>query len=198
MKPFLLKDMSVKSNWWQSFKKLRILYLILLYLEGDALALYFEVEELKCDADITELRLKEALTEGSFVAYAKLGSVVWFGESTDVYTDNIRIMAGFIERSLERIKWTYKWISKSHLYSTATAAWCTYYGDGWTNNSYQCIGQAKGVQGTTFAIGMISGCKSCKRAKVKSEVAMFQMPEWKTVKRRGLILPAAVVYKWPT
>lgn len=73
--------------------------------EGDAVALYFEMmKEVKCDADITELRLKETLTEDSFVAYAKLGSVVWSGESTDVYTDNIRRMAGFIGRGLGRIK----------------------------------------------------------------------------------------------
>lgn len=57
---------------------MNIACLIRLYLESDTLALYLEMtEEEQCDADVIELRLKEAFTEGPFIAYAKLCGVVW-------------------------------------------------------------------------------------------------------------------------
>lgn len=53
--------------------------LIALYLKGDTLALYLEMtEEEEHNVDIRALRLKEALTNGPFVAYAKLDTV-WYG-----------------------------------------------------------------------------------------------------------------------
>lgn len=54
--------------------------LIPLCLEGDALVLYLELreEELQ-DAEITELRFKEAVTEGPFGAYSMLSSALDWG-----------------------------------------------------------------------------------------------------------------------
>lgn len=69
--------------------------LIPLYLDGDALALYLEMrEEDRLSADAIEEKLKEAFTEGSFVAYGKLSRMVWTGESVDVFANNIRRLAG--------------------------------------------------------------------------------------------------------
>lgn len=53
-----------------------------------------KVTTLHYDADI-ELILKEVLTEGPFVAYTKLSSVVWSDESIDAYANSIRRMVRF-------------------------------------------------------------------------------------------------------
>ena len=46
---------------------------MLLYLEGAALAIYLEMKESEqADAGKIEIRLKEAFTDGPFVAYGKL------------------------------------------------------------------------------------------------------------------------------
>lgn len=78
-----------------------------LFLEGDALAIYLEMKESdQTDADKIEARLKEAFTDGPFVAYRKLVQVKWTGEQVDVYANEIRRLAGlagFTGESLERL-----------------------------------------------------------------------------------------------
>ena len=65
--------------------------LLLLYLEGDALALYMEMkEEDQKDINLIEARLKEAFTDGAFMAYRKLTLARWAGECVDVYANKIR------------------------------------------------------------------------------------------------------------
>ena len=66
-----------------------------LYLEGDALALYLEMSD-EDQADVTKLeaRLKQAFTEGSFVAFGKLRDMKWSGEQVDVFANDIRKLAG--------------------------------------------------------------------------------------------------------
>ena len=76
-----------------------------LYLEGDALALYLEMNE-EDQKSLTKIedRLKEAFTDGPFAAYAKLNCYRWSGESIDVYASEIRRLAGlcgFVEGGLE-------------------------------------------------------------------------------------------------
>ena len=66
-----------------------------LYLEGDALALYLEMsDDDQGDSKKIVAMLKEAFTDGAFVAYAKLVRVKWTGQPVDVYANNIRRLAG--------------------------------------------------------------------------------------------------------
>lgn len=66
-----------------------------LYLEGDALALYLEMsDDDQSDSDKIVARLREAFTDGAFVAYAKLVKVKWTGQPVDVYANDIRRLAG--------------------------------------------------------------------------------------------------------
>ena len=78
-----------------------------LYLEGDALSLYLEMnEEDQLNAARIEERLKDAFTDGEFAAYGKLGRVKWTGEQVDVYANEVRRLAGlagFTGDSLERV-----------------------------------------------------------------------------------------------
>ena len=69
--------------------------LIPLYLEGDVLVLYMEMNERK-QTDVKRIkdRLKEAFTEGVFVSYNKLSSICWAGQTVDVYANEIRRLAG--------------------------------------------------------------------------------------------------------
>lgn len=81
--------------------------LIPLYLEGDALAIYLEMKEKdQADADKIEATLKEAFTDGPFVAHGKLSRMRWTGEQVDVYANEIRRLAGlagFTGDGLERM-----------------------------------------------------------------------------------------------
>ena len=69
--------------------------LLLLYLEGDALALYMEMkEEGQKDISMTEAQLKEAFTDSTFSAYRKFTMVRWAGERVDIYAKKIRQLTG--------------------------------------------------------------------------------------------------------
>lgn len=78
-----------------------------LYLEGAALAIYLEMKESEqVDAGKIETRLKEAFTDGPFVAYGKLVNMKWTGEPVDVYANEISRMAdlaGFTGGNLKHI-----------------------------------------------------------------------------------------------
>ena len=66
-----------------------------LYLEGHALAIYLEMGETdRKDLAKIKNRLKEAFCDGPFVTHAKLSSMKWGGEEVDVYTSEIRRLAG--------------------------------------------------------------------------------------------------------
>ena len=66
-----------------------------LYLEGDALAVYMGMSEKNQeDAAKIEERLTEAFTDGPFVAWGKLSSYKWSGESVDIYANELRRLAG--------------------------------------------------------------------------------------------------------
>ena len=66
-----------------------------LYLEGDALSVYLELSESEqASAARIEAKLKEVFTDGPFVAYRKLTSMRWNGDSVDVYANEIRRLAG--------------------------------------------------------------------------------------------------------
>ena len=63
-----------------------VVSLLPLYLEGDALALYMEMEEAsQRDIEQIEARLKEAFTDNMLAAYRKLTMVRWAGEHIDVF-----------------------------------------------------------------------------------------------------------------
>ena len=69
--------------------------LLLLYLEGDALALYMEMEGAsQRDIEPIEAWLKEAFTDNALAAYRKLTVVRWASECVDVFTNNIRQLIG--------------------------------------------------------------------------------------------------------
>ena len=76
-----------------------------LYLEGDALALYLEMSETdQTDAEKIEERLKQAFSQGMFVAYGRLKSLRWTGETVDVFANEIRrlsVLAGWKGDGLE-------------------------------------------------------------------------------------------------
>ena len=76
-----------------------------LYQEGDALALYLEMNELEqTGVKRIEDRLKEAFTEVVFVSYKKLSRIRWAGQTVDVYANEIRRQAGlsgFVGKRLE-------------------------------------------------------------------------------------------------
>ena len=66
-----------------------------LFLEGDALALYLQLsDDEQSNAEIIIARLKEAFTDGAFIAYAKLVRMKWTGQPVDVYANEIRRLAG--------------------------------------------------------------------------------------------------------
>ena len=76
--------------------------LLLLYLEGDALALYMEMkEEDQQDISLIEARLKEAFMDGAFTAYRKLTMVRWAGEHVNIIRQ-LAGLAGFEGAGLER------------------------------------------------------------------------------------------------
>ena len=70
-----------------------------LYLEGDALALYLQLEEhQQADAAEIERKLIGAFADGLFVAHRKLMTIRWSGEQVDVFCNEIRrlgSLAGF-------------------------------------------------------------------------------------------------------
>lgn len=65
----------------------------LLYLEGDALQLYLEMdEEQQTNTDLIKVRLKEAFfSDGAFSGYGKLKLVRWAEERVNVYTNKIQL-----------------------------------------------------------------------------------------------------------
>ena len=66
-----------------------------LFLEGDALQLYLEMDEdHQTNIALIKSRLKEAFSDGEFSAYTKLKMIRWTGESVDVYASKIRQLAG--------------------------------------------------------------------------------------------------------
>ncbi|CAE1293201.1 CNBP [Acanthosepion pharaonis] len=81
--------------------------LLPLYLEGDALALYMEMEEEdQGNIDLIEARLKQAFTDDAFSAYRKLTMVRWTGERVDVYANKVRQfvrLTGFEGAEMERL-----------------------------------------------------------------------------------------------
>ena len=81
--------------------------LLPLYLEGDALALYMEMEEDDHNQiEQIKARLKEAFTDDVFAAYRKVTMITWAGERVNVYTNKIRQffgLAGFKGDGLERL-----------------------------------------------------------------------------------------------
>ena len=78
-----------------------------LYLEGEALALYLEMDSTdQLDIEEIEKRLKVAFSDDMFTAYAKLVKFRWSGEKVDVYANEIRRLAGlagFEEDGLENV-----------------------------------------------------------------------------------------------
>ena len=66
-----------------------------LYLEGGALSVYMEMEETdQQDAKKIKSELKKAFSDSMFVAYSKMISCRWSGESVDVYANELRRLAG--------------------------------------------------------------------------------------------------------
>ena len=66
-----------------------------LYLEDSALAVYLGMkEEDRESAEKIEERLVEVYTDGPFIAYNKLTSFKWTGESVDTYANELRRLAG--------------------------------------------------------------------------------------------------------
>ena len=66
-----------------------------MYLEGEALALYLEMDESdQLVVDEIEKRLKAAFSDDMFTACAKLVKYRWSGENVDVCVNEIRRLAG--------------------------------------------------------------------------------------------------------
>ena len=102
-----------------------VMSLLPLYLEGDALALYMEMEEGNQKQIVA--RLKEALTDDAFAAYRKVTMIRWASECVDVYANKIRQLvglAGFKGDGLERLtKLDFRhWVPWHHLNWTLTGA----------------------------------------------------------------------------
>ena len=69
--------------------------LLPLYLEGDALALYMEMEEdNQKQIEQIDARLKEAFTDDAFATYRKVTMIKWVGEHVDVNANKIRQLVG--------------------------------------------------------------------------------------------------------
>ena len=66
-----------------------------LYLEGGALSVYMEMSD-KDQQDAAKIKneLKKVFSDSMFVAYSKLTSCRWSGESVDVYANELRRLAG--------------------------------------------------------------------------------------------------------
>ena len=66
-----------------------------LYLEGGALAVYMEMEEVdQKDASKIKEKLIEAFSDSVFMAYTKLTGAKWTGEAVDIYVNELRRLAG--------------------------------------------------------------------------------------------------------
>ena len=66
-----------------------------LYLEGEALALYLEMDSTdQLDIEEIKKRLKVAFSDAMFTAYAKLVKLRWSGEKVDVCANEIWRLAG--------------------------------------------------------------------------------------------------------
>ena len=78
-----------------------------LYLEGEALALYLEMNESdQLDVDEIQKQVKAAFSDDMFTAYAKLVKYRWSGEKVDVFANELRRLAGlagFEKDGLENI-----------------------------------------------------------------------------------------------
>lgn len=78
-----------------------------LFLEGDALALYLELDESEqATLEKIEEKLKFAFTDSKFTAYNKLVAKKWNGEQVDVFSNEIRRLgelAGFNSTGLDNI-----------------------------------------------------------------------------------------------
>ena len=80
--------------------------LLPLYLEGDALQLYLEMDEdQQTNIDLIESQLKETFLDEELSAYTKLKLVKWAGEHMDVYASKIQLAgrARFAGCSLETV-----------------------------------------------------------------------------------------------
>ena len=79
--------------------------LLPLYLEGDALALYMEMEEdNQKQIEQIEARLKEVFTNNVFAAYRKVTMIRWAGERVDVYANKIRQLVGLARFKGDRLE----------------------------------------------------------------------------------------------
>lgn len=78
-----------------------------LFLEGDALALYLQLnEDERSNYEDIEKRLLEAFTDTAFVAFSKLTQKRWAGEQVDVFVNELKRLgglAGFSGRELDRL-----------------------------------------------------------------------------------------------
>ena len=69
--------------------------LLPLYLKGDALALYMEMEDNdQKQIEQIETQLKEVFTNDAFAVYRKMTMIRWAGECVDVYANKIRQLVG--------------------------------------------------------------------------------------------------------
>ena len=74
-----------------------VVTLIPMYLKGNAHTVYLEIgEKDQANAESIEKQLKMSFLEGIFEAYNKLRKVTWTGEPVDVYTVEIRRLAGLV------------------------------------------------------------------------------------------------------
>ena len=83
--------------------KTEVVKLILLYLEGQWLALYLEMNERDwMDHRVIESMLIKAFTNGPLIAYCQLIKAKWTSKSVDAY-DNIRWLAEFVGKNAGKI-----------------------------------------------------------------------------------------------
>ena len=75
----MVKPLIGKSDMVAWLKKVKLVSLLLLYLERDALALYLKMDkDDQMDINQIEAWSKEIFTDGAFTAYRKLTIVRWF------------------------------------------------------------------------------------------------------------------------
>lgn len=78
-----------------------------LFLEGGALAVYLEMSAVdQAQSEAIQTKLKEAFSDSAFVAYSKLVNKKWTGESVDVFSNELRRLAGLsglVGTSLEQV-----------------------------------------------------------------------------------------------
>ena len=86
-----------------------VVTLIPMYLEGNVLVVYLEMgENDQADTESIEKRLQTVFLEGAFDAYNKLRKVTWTREPVNVYTAEIRWLAGLVGYKGQSLKKTVK------------------------------------------------------------------------------------------